>query len=411
MAIVINGTGTIAGVSATGITTAPTNATDTTKLPLAGGTMTGTLVAPAITVGNSSIGSNASHLASLTINNNQYIGSANATNAIQIPTGGGINVTGAVNSTGEMRVTNPSATSQLYLYGAAGQKANIILNEYGVRAWHVGAGTYTSGQFSISDGSTERMRIASNGNVGIGISPANTLDIYEATGPDFRMSSGQGGATTNHSIKANGSAALYSRVGGSSVGGTTWAGLSGSNQVSIEAQSASSFTLGTWGDFPTIFVASRAEKMRLQHNGNFGIGTTDPQATLHVNGSINIGNHATMMSKATTGVTNPSISFNVKHANDAGWYNHAIAYNCVYSWNYSGSDSVRTGVIHIKKYATTLAMANDYTDQTVGSTINVSVSNVDRYNFTVTFSVTASAPRSMAATITHTGMSAAWGIT
>jgi hypothetical protein len=247
--------------------------------------------------------------------------------------------------------------------------------------------------------------------VGIGISPANTLDIYEATGPDFRMTSGQGGATTNHTIKGNGNAALYTRVGGSSVGGTTWAGLSGSNQVSIEAQSASSFTLGTWGDFPTIFVASRAEKMRLQHNGNFGIGTTDPQATLHVNGSINIGNHATMMSKATTGVTNPSISFNVKHANDAGWYNHAIAYNCVYSWNYSGSDSVRTGVIHIKKYATTLAMANDYTDQTVGSTINVSVSNVDRYNFTVTFSVTASAPRSMAATITHTGMSAAWGIT
>ena len=43
MAIVINGTGTIAGVSATGITTAPTNATDTTKLPLAGGTMTGNI--------------------------------------------------------------------------------------------------------------------------------------------------------------------------------------------------------------------------------------------------------------------------------------------------------------------------------------------------------------------------------
>ena len=43
MAIVINGTGTIAGVSATGITTAPTNATDASKLPLAGGTMTGNL--------------------------------------------------------------------------------------------------------------------------------------------------------------------------------------------------------------------------------------------------------------------------------------------------------------------------------------------------------------------------------
>ena len=81
---------------------------------------------------------------------------------------GGIDVTGAVNSTGEMRITNPSATSQLYLYGAAGQKANIILNEYGVRAWNIGSGTFTSGQFSISDGSTEHMRIDQAGNVKIG---------------------------------------------------------------------------------------------------------------------------------------------------------------------------------------------------------------------------------------------------
>ena len=79
----------------------------------------------------------------------------------------GIAVTGAVNSTGEMRITNPSATSQLYLYGASGQKANIILNEYGVRAWHIGAGTQTSGNFSISDGSTERFRIASNARLTI----------------------------------------------------------------------------------------------------------------------------------------------------------------------------------------------------------------------------------------------------
>jgi|SRR6056300_463322 hypothetical protein len=79
--------------------------------------------------------------------------------------GSTLDVTGAVNSTGEMRITNPSATSQLYLYGATGQKANIILNEYGVRAWHIGAGTYTSGKFSISDGSTERLNIDASGDV------------------------------------------------------------------------------------------------------------------------------------------------------------------------------------------------------------------------------------------------------
>ena len=92
--------------------------------------------------------------------------------------GSALAVTGAVNSTGEMRITNPSATSQLYLYGATGQKANIILNEYGVRAWHVGAGTYTSGKFSISDGSTAHLNIDASGSVGIGTtSPSAKLHV------------------------------------------------------------------------------------------------------------------------------------------------------------------------------------------------------------------------------------------
>ena len=51
---------------------------------------TGINVTGTVTVGNSSIGSNTSHLANLTINNNSYIGSANATNAIQIATSGNV---------------------------------------------------------------------------------------------------------------------------------------------------------------------------------------------------------------------------------------------------------------------------------------------------------------------------------
>ena len=82
----------------------------------------------------------------------------------------GIDVTGAVNSTGEMRITNPSATSQLYLYGAAGQKSNIILNEYGVRSWEIGSGTVTSGQLSFKGAGSEHMRIRSGGQITTGTS-------------------------------------------------------------------------------------------------------------------------------------------------------------------------------------------------------------------------------------------------
>jgi hypothetical protein len=93
----------------------------------------------------------------------------------------GIDVTGSVNSTGEMRITNPSADSQLYLYGASGRKSNIILNEYGVRAWHVGAGTFSSGHLSISDGSTEKLRIQSGGGISFNgdTATANALEDYE----------------------------------------------------------------------------------------------------------------------------------------------------------------------------------------------------------------------------------------
>jgi hypothetical protein len=168
------------------------------KLPLTGGTMTGT------TAHGDGVASTFGDSADLTISHaggNTYLTNTtgslvlrsdsfrvlNTANSEQIlhgtadgavvayhnnaekltTTASGINVTGAVNSTGEMRITNPSATSQLYLYGASGQKANIILNEYGVRAWHIGAGTQTSGNFSISDGSTERFRIASNARLTI----------------------------------------------------------------------------------------------------------------------------------------------------------------------------------------------------------------------------------------------------
>ena len=111
-----------------------------------------------------------------------------------------LNVTGNVYTSGEFRVHHPSATSQLYLYGAAGQKAQIKLNEYGVRNWDIQSGVQASGQFSITASEGERLRIEHGGDVTIksgnlyfgtaskgiclGAAPpaatsANTLDDYE----------------------------------------------------------------------------------------------------------------------------------------------------------------------------------------------------------------------------------------
>ena len=71
-------------------------------------TFAGTVTATGVTVGNSSIGSNTSHLANLTINNNSYIGSVNATSAIQIATSGAVTFGGSVTASGAIHAQNDS---------------------------------------------------------------------------------------------------------------------------------------------------------------------------------------------------------------------------------------------------------------------------------------------------------------
>jgi hypothetical protein len=147
--------------------------------------------------------------------------------------GGNLDVDGSVNSTGEMRITNPSANSQLYLYGASGHKANIILNEYGVRAWHVGAGTFSSGRFTISDGSTERIMIHGNGNVCLGSSDQSPAESTTSTSIRFgttgktQMSASSDYALIVNRVNSEGGVVQFRQAGGIrgsiSVGGSATA--------------------------------------------------------------------------------------------------------------------------------------------------------------------------------------------
>ena len=81
------------------------------------------VTATGLTVGNSAIGSNTSHLANLTINNNGNIGSANNTSAIQIVTGGDVNfnqkvVANSTSSGDYVRMYAGSGTGKWDIYGS-----------------------------------------------------------------------------------------------------------------------------------------------------------------------------------------------------------------------------------------------------------------------------------------------------
>ncbi len=135
------------------------------------------------------------------------------------------------------------------------------------------SGTFANGYLAFStrtsESVTEKMRIDSTGNVGIGTSaPATYLDI-----------AGNGGETLilrdKDTLFTDNAFALYIR-GKDSANNNVWyvgEGSSGAKNVSFLAYQAG---------YPLTFGTSSTEKMRIDDVGNVGIGTTAPNTLLQV---------------------------------------------------------------------------------------------------------------------------------
>ena len=105
---------------------------------------------------------------------------------------------------------------------------------------------------------TERMRISSTGNVGIGTTnPGTKLDVAGTV------------YTNNQTLLLWGGI----RTAGSSVG--------------IESQAAGGLEVGTNGAYPLTFYTEATERMRIISGGNVGIGETAPTTLLYLKGADN----------------------------------------------------------------------------------------------------------------------------
>lgn len=116
-------------------------------------------------------------------------------------------------------------------------------------------GTAASANTRLYTNNTERMRITSSGNVGIGTTaPDVPLEFAATTGEKIRVWDGGAG----------------SRIG---------IGLNSSNFQFFTGTGGNNFSFNTGGDLQ---AAGTNELMRIQANGNVGIGTASPDSPLHL---------------------------------------------------------------------------------------------------------------------------------
>jgi hypothetical protein len=194
----------------------------------------------------------------------------NNTERMRITSGGTFVVGTTAGLTSELiHARRSSGTiSTLYNNGSTGDVLRLYHENTAVTAfsiWGVGAqrGFITSPVSSngliFGTSSTERMRLAANGNFGIGTSSPND---YGAGFVNLQINSTTGGIIQ----------ATY--------GGTT--------AIAEILTTSGEGRFGTRTNHPMILKTNNTERMRITAAGKVGIGTSNPLSALHVNGSVSL---------------------------------------------------------------------------------------------------------------------------
>ncbi|WPU64038.1 tail fiber domain-containing protein [Peredibacter starrii] len=185
------------------------------------------------------------------------------------------------------------------------------------------------------------------GNVGIGGIPGanNVIDMTSNTTTNRRV--------VNTNSNSAGGTGFTAAAGTNSITMGTWGPTAGGTVTYLESSSSNPFRIDTFTNTPITFhtnmtAGGTTERMRIEANGDIGIGTAAPTSRLHVvksfNGLSNV--NAAFISGTDGGVTNTGVQFlakdNVGLTSNGSYLLNAIL-NGTSFFNVTGAGNVGIG--------------------------------------------------------------------